>query len=279
MKTLGIKHYLLTYGILFFALISSPVLKSQNISTRAEIYDYDVGDVFNFIYTGFLAKFSDTSVTNIEIIDKYYSQNNDILYYVRDVKRKKRDSDEPEWTYEFYIDTLAIHYLDALINGGDIDSVGTDSELYNGRLINYFRDAPDNPPSFTKIKRFVVGCGKAYDYWIKWEGNAWQKTELVYYKKGDEEWGTPVIVSVEDVKESKKKLKIFPNPANSELNISANGFKINNVEIYNASGKLIVHKNFDAGSQKIDVSQLSNGLYILKIKTNDMTVYRKFIKE
>ena len=71
MKIIMIKRYLVTYGMILFAIISSPVLKSQNVSTRAEIFDYDVGDVFHFNYTGFLAKIYDYSVTNIEIIDKY----------------------------------------------------------------------------------------------------------------------------------------------------------------------------------------------------------------
>ena len=278
MKTLRIKFDLLTYGIIFFAFISSAVLKSQNVSTRAEIYDYDVGDIFHFNYSGNINAWHDYSTSNIEILDKYYSQNNDILYYVRDVKIKRRTSDNPEWTYEYYTDTLAIYYLDSLINEGNIDSVSTNKELYNGRLINYFYENPD-PPTITKIKRFVVGCGNTFDFWTEWGGYSGQTTELVYYKKGDEEWGTPMIVSVNDIKEKNNNLILFPNPAKSELNILTNDFKIIYIEIYNISGELITRKNLGVGLQKIDITQLKNGLYILKIKTNDMMVYRKLIKE
>ena len=277
MKTFRIKFDLLTYGMILIALMSSAILKSQNISTRSEIYDYDVGDIFHYNYSGYINAWHDYSISNIEIVNKYYSQNNDILNYVRDIKIKSRTSDNSEWTYEYFTDTLVIYHLDSLINEGNIDSVDTNQEFYNGRLINYF--FYENPPDFTKIKRFVVGCGNAFDFWTEWGGNSGQTTELVYYKKGDEEWGTPMMVSVNDIKAKNHNLILFPNPAKSELTILTNNFKILYLEVYNISGELITRKNFGVETKKIDVSRLKNGLYILKIKTNDIIIYKKLIKE
>ena len=59
---------------------------------------------------------------------------------------------------------------------------------------------------------------------------------------------------------------IFPNPANNEINVNANGRK----DIYNISGKLI----YSSSNKTIDVSRLESGLYI--INTNHK--FYKFIK-
>ena len=44
-------------------------------------------------------------------------------------------------------------YLNSFINGGVIDSVGVNQDLYNGRLINYFSVGP---PDILENKRFVI---------------------------------------------------------------------------------------------------------------------------
>tara|TARA_Y100000813_G_scaffold105504_1_gene75379 strand:- start:21799 stop:24177 length:2379 start_codon:yes stop_codon:yes gene_type:complete len=59
---------------------------------------------------------------------------------------------------------------------------------------------------------------------------------------------------------------IFPNPANNEINVNANGRK----DIFNISGKLI----YSSSNKTIDVSRLESGLYI--INTNHK--FYKFIK-
>lgn len=67
---------------------------------------------------------------------------------------------------------------------------------------------------------------------------------------------------------------IFPNPVNNELYIQTNG-KINSVKIYDLKGNLITE-----GTEKIiNVVDFSEGLYILKIETNNGVYTKKFIKE
>ncbi len=71
-------------------------------------------------------------------------------------------------------------------------------------------------------------------------------------------------------------IRIYPNPSNGSLTIDSPNNKVIHVEIIDLNGRIIVNQAY---TDKIDVSQLDNGLYILKIKTIDMTVYRKLIKE
>ncbi|GGI57653.1 T9SS type A sorting domain-containing protein [Winogradskyella haliclonae] len=70
------------------------------------------------------------------------------------------------------------------------------------------------------------------------------------------------------------KYSVYPNPTNQILNID--GLKTSeNVEIYNISGQKLFTKTIDLNKNTIDVSQLSAGLYFLKI--NDESI--KFIKQ
>jgi len=77
--------------------------------------------------------------------------------------------------------------------------------------------------------------------------------------------------------QSKGKLSAFPVPANKILNIINPQNGANVVEIFDASGKLVVNKSFLNGENKISVNveNLPKGVYIYKI--GDLS--SKFIKQ
>ncbi len=69
---------------------------------------------------------------------------------------------------------------------------------------------------------------------------------------------------------------LYPNPANSVINIETpNLYTLQNVIIYNALGQKVGEFN----SNKISVSELSNGMYTVKIITSEGTILKKFIKK
>ncbi len=70
-------------------------------------------------------------------------------------------------------------------------------------------------------------------------------------------------------------LKIFPNPTLDILNIKTIEF-IDEIEVYSIIGNLVATNQV---SNQIDLSHLSKGLYIVKIKSNNTSISRKIIKE
>jgi uncharacterized delta-60 repeat protein len=69
---------------------------------------------------------------------------------------------------------------------------------------------------------------------------------------------------------------IYPNPVQNVLHLQANNFtSIKAVKIYDLQGKVVLQDTNDT----INVSNLSNGLYIVKISTEEGEVTKKFIKE
>jgi hypothetical protein len=74
-------------------------------------------------------------------------------------------------------------------------------------------------------------------------------------------------------------ISIYPNPVKNQLFISANQNNANLLaEIFDLTGKRIKEVNIINNLEKIDVSEFDNGMYYLKINTNEGVKVLKFIK-
>ncbi|TYA92244.1 T9SS type A sorting domain-containing protein [Seonamhaeicola marinus] len=73
--------------------------------------------------------------------------------------------------------------------------------------------------------------------------------------------------------------KIFPNPTSTNLNIeSSNSFLSAEVKIYNALGKEVLNQNISKLDESIDVSSLSNGIYLIKLVAFEKVETKRFVK-
>jgi len=72
------------------------------------------------------------------------------------------------------------------------------------------------------------------------------------------------------------KLQIYPNPVQNEIFIKSD-FQIERVEIYSITGALL---KFDSNfKEKIPVSALPQGIYLLKVYTDKGLKVSKFVKQ
>lgn len=74
-----------------------------------------------------------------------------------------------------------------------------------------------------------------------------------------------------------KTIQIYPNPVGMELFFITDNIVISDIEIYSTLGTFIRNSTLDNGA--IDVSELNQGLYILRIKTDLGFIYKKILKE
>lgn len=260
---------------------------SQEIATRAQIYDFDIGDIFHYteIESYGAGQEEYGKWINDTIIDKYYSENYDTVFYL--VKRDLKELDYLNviWTYDSYTYTRTIANLSSMVNNGNIDTVFSNPNFYNGRLINMQKytiyDIGGNlPDSTVYIKKWVVGCGLVWDSWEDFPFWCLEEFQLEYYKKGNEEWGTPVIVV--NTRESKtKEPYIFPIPAKNELHIDlfSNPDLLEFINIYSANGELVkTIKVLNPYQIKINIQDLKKGYYILNLNSKDNSFNSKFLK-
>jgi len=247
----------------------------QEISTIGEIYDFEIGDKFHYeefgLYgwgvSGFMKKTIDT------IIDKYYSSNGIMVYYETYRQVAEISEWDPYWTYDTTIFVQSYSHVDSLINDGNIDTVYTNPILYNDRIINYKKYGI---VEVIKIK-WVEGCGLTWHYWDdpEWGNNI--ESNLVYYKKGEEEWGTPVIIlNTEENLFKSVELVLYPNPARDKFHIKhLPHIKILQINIYNQVGEMVIScSDYEDG---MNISRLTPGLYIVEIVTNESRIKEKLI--
>lgn len=71
---------------------------------------------------------------------------------------------------------------------------------------------------------------------------------------------------------------IYPNPANEQLNISSQNEAINQLQLYDISGKLLMNQqNIESTQVTLNVAQLSEGIYFLRL--NNQTTKKVIINQ
>jgi len=86
---------------------------------------------------------------------------------------------------------------------------------------------------------------------------------------------------IKPITNDESQITVYPNPTNGELRIENGELRINNVEVYDIMGKkLSSHPLIITSSNHlIDISNLSAGVYFLKITTEKGIVTKKIIKQ
>lgn len=76
------------------------------------------------------------------------------------------------------------------------------------------------------------------------------------------------------------KLSVFPNPANDMVTISnGENILINSVEVVDINGRIVKSSQFDGVTEaKINISNLSSGLYMMNISSDKGTATKKIMK-
>ena len=75
---------------------------------------------------------------------------------------------------------------------------------------------------------------------------------------------------------TRTEVKLFPNPTNGQINFETKD-KIEEFLIFNSIGQILFKNTF--GDTSLDISHLRDGIYFLRIKTNNGLIFRKVIKK
>jgi PKD repeat protein len=74
-------------------------------------------------------------------------------------------------------------------------------------------------------------------------------------------------------------IKVYPNPADNELNISIDDNKLAEIFIYDMKGEVVHHEIINNGQQVIGLENFRTGMYMVFIITQEDTFRTKFIKK
>lgn len=87
----------------------------------------------------------------------------------------------------------------------------------------------------------------------------------------------PIWVGVNDHK--KEAISIYPNPVKDKLSLSVGSLEVSEVFIIDLAGRKYTVSFTQSSEQKIDVSHLAKGPYILSVVTENKVLSSKFVKE
>jgi hypothetical protein len=86
-----------------------------------------------------------------------------------------------------------------------------------------------------------------------------------------------VFVGIENNVDSESKISIYPNPTNGNFTIEIDNTKNASIEIFNISGQLFLQNLLVENTTQFDLSNYSNGMYFVKIETQEETVVKKIV--
>ncbi|MEI6347683.1 MAG: DUF4465 domain-containing protein [Bacteroidota bacterium] len=73
-------------------------------------------------------------------------------------------------------------------------------------------------------------------------------------------------------------INIYPNPTSENLNIEMKENTVKNIEIIDLAGRTVYKTNVSNSNSKINISDLSSGMYYIRIQGNNYNINRTFIK-
>jgi hypothetical protein len=257
--------------------------------TIGEIFDFEIGDEFQITGEGINQP---PNADRIVIIDKYYSTDNDTVFYVRFHDSYYVYIENYETHYHFWTETDTVSYtnLDTCIthssywvsydtNMVSYDTINYNASEYCDSLLNgYYYAVNSFEPVYTS-NIYGKGLGIIRNYYNYPSEFYMYDNILFYYKKNGISCGTPdsTTASVPNFYLTKK-FKVFPVPANDFLKIkNINNIEIKSISLINTTGQVI--KRFGSAKTQLDVSEISSGIYFLKISYKDGAVIEKVIIE
>lgn len=286
----------------------------QNIPLTYSVWDVrTAGNIIFFKdnYLGATLKKTENGITSIVAngIGTYGVNANELVYtnYTYDTIFKSTDYGNTflplnEYPTEFsqnqsteaviksFGDTIVVHYTYPNATQFSLDNSNTWTLLYDGvngseganyceivsnnLLIGSFNNELNAQINFQPWENQVVLTDKIRRIYIYDEnlGFAVGDNGMIYKTTNVEG------LSTNNVSTEKKKIRIIPNPATDILFIENTGnISIKSVVLFELSGKKI--KSFPENVQQLDISNLSGGMYILKISTENASYSEKIIKK
>ena len=76
-----------------------------------------------------------------------------------------------------------------------------------------------------------------------------------------------------------KHIQIYPNPTIDKVFINISKRQDLKMQIYNVVGECVLQRELNSGTNEIDISYLTTGIYVIKLTGTDRTFQQKLIKE
>lgn len=112
----------------------------------------------------------------------------------------------------------------------------------------------------------IESCG-IHDYYIYANGVVYDSIRIKFRTQNQN-----CFLNVESMKDVLNEFNIFPNPAQKSINLELPSNFKGELLIYDALGNEVQNTNVDSFSSKLDISRLRNGIYFVRLKSENDTI-------
>ncbi len=285
-----------------------------NLLTQGEIFNFEVGDEFQneMQVLGIMGSMGPPDYQKWKVIGKSLSAAADTVFYT--IEKTLIDASvvwvpSPHLVYNITVDTVlnAYTHLDSVYYDYPEKSIiimdtaqgfgnyeynnmhyfGCSNQLavthYGGY---YYLQIPGDSCfryAFEPVyenRTYAKGLGLV-NYTSDWLSQAGTKStiSMFYYKKGSTICGTPTTANIEEI-EPYQLFSIYPNPADQFITLDLKNISNNvMINVADINGRTITEQNYETanGTIAIPTSQLKNGVYFLKVSTNNFNSILKMV--
>ena len=257
------------------------------VMTNKEIYDFEIGDEFHSVsknYSG-IFPFETNIDTTVKIILAKTQLVDSVKYSVY-INRHTYNSNAPmEFKNMIFKDTIIEKFkLDIPSNKQINKLTGSNQEMIqwldfsNDNTVHRLEKSSGitsclgSPMTYTPIVEYRKGVlGTKYYVNGGSSPSTYSKSEVVYYRKGNIEYETPLVLGTEDATfDNSYDVTISPNPASGVIHIKTPRQGLASLQLFDLSGKeCLFSKNIALTNTAINIQSLTKGLYIYQISTSD----------
>ena len=159
-----------------------------------------------------------------------------------------------------------------------------DAPVSNDGLSGYYLYRKDGEGDYHRIKLLNAAAVTYTDNTLNQEGDYYYRLYAYYggldctsapanYKYADNVFELHVYYSPTGVDENEMQVKVYPNPAKHFVTVEAEDMK--EVSVYNATGQCIIQKNVADNQTVIDLRNVAQGLYLLRVTTAEGMTCRR----
>ena len=197
-----------------------------------------------------------------DVNDEWYNAEKQLFMYDdlgNNTSMIEQDWDSGSWNYQFKFEYTYSYLNISTVTLSEWDNTQFEA---NGRILFSYNDYDQ--------------CTKASIE--SWDGSDWtieaNSLELRFYYEEFED-NTTGIERIID----RNEFEIYPNPASDNLKVKLNGKEIQQIRIFDVTGKTVFESRLGtyASEANIPVSQLHNGVYILQVTSGNQSGTKPFV--
>jgi hypothetical protein len=256
--------------LLIFAAFKS---KANDTLTWAQLYDFNVGDTFDYRETYYYQP--DRYVDHYNVVTYYSRVIIKTVYYSSDSSTKYIVREQGGYSYPhmWWHDTLVIHNLmgsidtlnDSIYHFYAYDELTSDS-LYFGHAAN--SDYIDRgPESYGNVYARSLGVVVQFSTIYYTSLPDLDTVVLIYYSNGTQTVGTPYtyfVTGTQQIEQQPESITVFPAINNGQFNVKisdASSFPVI-LSIYDAIGRLVKEIPINDPLVRVSLESASSGVYL-----------------